>query len=104
MQNSLLLLCLLFSFGGCASYWIPDPSVARKVEAVEYVAAPCGRTDLLGCYSPGLRLIQINNAQPDYIQRCVLGHEMKHAQGFRHEKWPPLPNGLVRPDCGDASL
>lgn len=98
-----LLLCLLLN--GCASnYWIPDPSVRRDVEEIQYVAAPCGDVKLLGCFSPGLRIIQINNTQPDYIQRCVLGHEMKHAQGFRHEKWPALPNGLLRPDCGDASI
>lgn len=94
----LAIAAIAIPLASCASYWEPDATMQQGVKAVQYVQAPCGNQSLHGCYMPGLQLIQINSTQPDYVQACARGHEMKHAAGFRHDEWP-----LFRPNCGEES-
>jgi len=86
---------------GCATdtYWtrVYEP---LSVEHVVHVDFPCGKRELLGCWNPVGRTIELRKGMSASLERCVLSHEKKHADGFVH----PEPRAIVAYiDCGDGT-
>lgn len=92
------LLLLLTS--GCAHepYWtrVVEPLEVKHIVRVD---RPCGDAKLWGCFHWPSQTIEIRKGLSPVADACVLGHERKHAAGYKHDNERPS----YSIDCGDGT-
>ena len=95
-----LALFLLCSSAHAGEYWYKTAEPAAVVTETYVDKVNCGDDlDALGCFIliGNVGIILIRKGMPEYLRRCTLAHERKHARGWRHLKgWM----GFV--DCGNG--
>ncbi len=102
MRITRILLTLLLAAGRAhaADYWFKTAEPAQVVTMAYVDTVSCDdEPDAFGCYYQfGMSgYILIRRGMPEYLERCTLAHEQKHAKGWRHPKgWL----GFV--DCGNG--
>ena len=91
---------MLLMLNGCATdtYWVRtmNPVEVKHFARVDF---PCGRRGWDGCWNPAGQTIEIRKGMPAAMENCVIGHERKHAAGYRHDL--ERPNLAI--DCGDGT-
>ena len=99
-----LLLALLLAAGTAhaGEYWYKTAEPAAVVTETYVDKVACDDDpNALGCFIliGNVGIILIRRGMPEYLRRCTLAHESRHALGWRHIKgWL----GFV--DCGDGNF
>ncbi len=106
-----LAIISLMLLTGCAliePYWINTHEAdTRPLKPMVYTPAPCGNPADDGCYNRKEIRAEVHERWRgnEWMTKCLIGHEatgkFSHRNGYSHEQWPALPNGVIRPNCGD---
>ena len=93
-------LALAILLSGCASeiYWKPSRLPAKDGPPTEASVwrMPCG-IDPLGCYDWNTHTIYLRADLSGPLLECVRSHEIRHAQGYSHDK-----RSTFYYDCGNG--